>query len=370
MSGIEHKMGIVSIQYHKYRRMRTRLQQKLHQEAKLDKPKETIVSRPVIVKPQQLTDKKMPVRLTEFLLYVVNTKLRMMDKETRDEKIQNLDNDWMHGRSVPVTGPFTEIVYRKQKVLGVPQTQLAVMHKVNFDFNSTAVCKLNSMDEFFHNINRAARVTKYADYKQFLRYRCPAGEAQVKNPIARFIQLPKGYYRPHSDCTFFGELAWPENGVMTVEADNFALCLTIWQLKEWLVNPIRHSYPLSCQLNMGDICNGRNLLQAMWTDDRLRTFLKDRSIFQHVDRYSYDDDEGNDRIRELLEHNYLELYRAHDEMKDYARKLLTGEEMVSRSIRSLNVLSASQLHRLLEKFELVLRCLRYDLTHFDVHSEW
>ena len=363
MRGIEYKKGIVSVQSHKNCRMRTRLQEKLHQQAERDKPKETIVGNAVIVKSKQPIEKKKTVRLTEFLLYVVNTKLRTMDKESRDQKIQNLGNDFMHGRLVPVTGPFTEIVYRKQNVSGVSQTQLAVMHKVNFDSNSTAVCKLNSMDEFISNINWAARVTKSADYERFLRYRRRASEGQVKNPVARFVQLPKDYYRPHSDCAYFGELAWNENGVMTVEADNFAVCLTIWELKEWLVNPIRYSYPLSCQLNMGDICCGRNLLHAMWTDDRLRTFLRNRTIFEQIDCYAHG-------AYELLEHNYLELQRAHGEMKDYARKLLTGEEVVSRSIRALNVLSASQLHRMLEKFELVLRCLRYDLTHLELHSDW
>ena len=343
--------------------MLTRSQAKLQQQSQFDKPKQTVASKPVIVKRKQAIEKKNSVRLTEDLLYIVNNKVRAMDKETRDDILQNFENHRLARWMDPVIGPFTEIAYRKQN-LDLSQTELAVMHKVNFDCNSTAVCKLNSMGQFFHNIERARQYARSLDYGRFLHFQQRTAEAQVENPVARFMQLPKDYYRPHSDCSFFGELAWKENGVMTVEADNFALCLSIWTLKEWLANPIDNSYPLSCRFYRGYYCCGRNLLRAMWTDDRLQAFLKDKAILDEIEIFDPQDDEENDP--ESLQANYDELKRAHREMGDFATKLVTGEETISRSIRSLNVLAASQLERMLEKFEThIFKCCEYKLLQME-----
>ena len=349
--------------------MLTRSQAKVQQQARINQSKQTIFGEPV-AKQKETVENKNPVWLTEDLLYIVNKKLLAMDKEIRDDKVQNFDLEsrpWM--KAVP--GPFTEVVYRKQNSSDLCQAELAVIHTVNFKFSSTAVCNLNSMGEFFHKINRAALFAKSVDYKRFLCYEEGRVEAPLKNPVARFMQLPKDYYRPHSDCAFFGELAWKENGVMTVEADNFALCLIIWTLKEWLANPIDNSYPLYCRLYCrlrGDLCCCRNLLYAMWTDDRLRTFLKDRRIFDE----SYDSDKENQgeitAPGELLQDSYTELQRAHREMTNYARKLITGEEMVSRSNRPLNVLAASQLQRILESFAAFLKSYRFNMPTSDDSS--
>ena len=343
--------------------MLTRSQAKLQQQARIEKPKQTPVSKPVNVKPKQVTEKKTSVRLTEDLLYIVNKKLTAMDKETRDDKIQNFGHEsrpWMK----PIPGPFTEIAYRKQNSSDLWQIELAVMHKINYDSNSTAICKLNSMDEFFRKMNRAAAFAKSADYKRFLDYEQGTAVVRVKNPVARFFQLPKDYYRPHSDCLFFGELAWKENGVMTVEANKFALCLTVWTMKEWLANPIDNSYPLKCRLN-GGLCCCQNLLHAMCTDDRLRPFVEDKTIFNVIDYDSVDDEDEPVSLRD----SYMELQSVHRETKNYARKLFTGEEMISRSIRSINVLAASQLQRIREKLEIILKCFEHDLMYRDVYSD-
>ena len=335
-------------------KMLTRSQAKLQQQAQIDKPKQTAVEKPGMAKAKPVAANKDPVRLTEDLLYIVNKKLQTMDKKTRDDNIQNFDNNWQPWRG-PVSGPFTEIAYRKQNSSDLSQTELAVMHKVNFDSNSTAVCKLNSMSQFFSNVARGAKAAKSADYRKFLDYKRSNPMGRVKCTIARFVQLPKDYYRPHSDCDFFGELAWKENGVMTVEADNFALCLTIWTLKEWLSNPIDKSYPLSCY-SSGEFCcfSCRRLLPAMWTDDRLRSFLTDRTISEQVGHVVYDYHDS--RIDDVIHRNYWQLERANGEIKNYARKLLTGEEMISRCNRSHNVLTALQLERIVKKLEKTLKC--------------
>ena len=83
-----------------------------------------------------------------------------------------------------------------------------------------------------------------------------------------------------------------------------------------------------------------------------------------------DDDSGDDENERVsLEASYMELQSVHRETKDYARKLFTGEEMISRSIRSINVLAASQLQRIREKFEMILKCYEHDLMYMDVYSD-
>ena len=310
-------------------------------------------------KPKQAVKKKSnrTVQLTEDLLYIVNKKLRKMDKATRDEKIQFREPDPL---MEPIIVPFTEIAYRKRNYPGLLETELAVMHMINFDSNSTAVCKLNSMDQFLNSIKRGQSEAESPDFREFLSYKDRDAGDPVINPPARFIQLPKDYYRPHWDCPFFGELAWKENGVMIVEADKFALFLTIWNLKEWLVNPVSNMYPLSCGWAVGlwgpikpgllD-CRCRNLLRAMWTDDHLRNIIKDKAFFERID-----DRVDEDRMEAVLRANYAQLWRAWKKMEEYAVKLITGEEMISRSSRPLNVLAASQMLRMLAKFSKVLSC--------------
>ena len=280
------------------------------------------------------------VRLTEDLLYIVNKKLRAMDKAARNEEIHDFYSDGFYPDS---QHPFTEVVYRKRNFPELSQTQLAVMHKANFDLNSTAVCKLNSMSEFFYNITRAKLAAKSKNFRTFLKYNQRDASTPVKNAPARFIQLPKDYFRPHSDCHFFAELAWKENGIMMVDADNFALCLIIWRLKEWLVNPIENKYPVCCQFDRREnSCVCQNLLHAMRTDNRLRKFLEGRTIF---------------------EVNVLELIL--DEMKNFAKKLITGEEMISQSNRAENVLSALQMDRIIDKFESIIECFYRMLYNID-----
>ena len=299
-------------------------------------------------------------RLTEDLLYIVNKKLRKMHNSARNQILQ----DYMLAL-LPV--PFTEIVYRKRKFEELSETELAVMHMVNYNANSTAVCKLNSMSQFLNSVNRAGRLTNWHFYSTFLNYTQGDAAAPVVNPPARFIQLPKDYFRPHSDCSFFGELAWKEGGVMMVEADKFALCMIIWKLKDWLVDPINNSYPLSCgwagpggRLD----CSCQNLLRAMWTDDRLRNILQDETIFQGIDIYIYDDDQSLEAAQRA---RYAQLQLVYDQMEGYAGKLITGEEMICRSNRALNVLSASQLQKMLEKLESIINCFE---RHHTADDEW
>ena len=317
--------------------MLTRSKSKLQQQAGLVE---------IADEPKQPVKKKSgrSVRLTEDLLYIVNKKLRTMDKASRDETIHDF---YSYGGFVPFTEPFAEISYRKRFFPDLSETELAVMHKTNFDCNSMALCEINSMGQFFESLNKGSWRAKPLDYRRFLGYDTTDAGAPVKNAVARFIQLPKDYFRPQSDVVFFAELAWKENGTMIVEADNFALCLTIWRLKEWLVNPIKNPYPLPCQwIERGIGCCCRNLLRAMWTDDRLRKVLQDQAFFA----FGYYD----------KRRNYEQLQEARGRIQDYAEKLITGEEIISRSNRALNLLSASQLLRIHKEFESILRCTLED----------
>ena len=312
-------------------------------------------------KPKQAKKKKSSrlVRLTEDLLYIVNKKLRTMDKATRDVKILDFHqlsdvsyDNYLFRPRLPIIPPFTEVVYRKRNFPELSQTELAVMHKANFDSNSTAVCKLKSMSQFLISITRGENEAKSQDFRKFLTLDRDA-DAPVENPVARFIQLPKDYFRPHSDCPFFAELAWKENGIMMVTADDFALCLIIWDLRAWLVNPIDNSYPLRCAPVRGIGCKCRNLLHAMWTDDRLYKFLEDKAIFQGLD---FEEHRDIGLPFEGWEARSDELRMVRAEMKAYAKKLITGQEMISQSNRAENVLSALQMHNLVDKVFSIKLC--------------
>ena len=324
------------------------------------RPPPVVAVRGVVDKPKPTIEKKVTrsVRLTEDLLYIVNKKLRTMDKKSRDNTIQEFNQySWMN----PVASPFTEIAYRKRRLLYLSETELAVMHKINFDSNSIAVCKISSMSQFFASVNRGGLAAKSREYRNFLDFKDRGADARVTTAPARFFQLPKDYFRPHSDVALFAELAWKEDGVMMVDADNFALCLTIWRLKEWLVNPVDNSYPLSCLFVDRINCRCLNLLHAMRTDDRLRKFISNEATFKGIDFDTCD--YGHD-----FTENIRGLYSARWGIKGFAKKLITGEEMISRSNRAENVLSASQLLRMLEKLSSIIEC--FNATVRRLEDDW
>ena len=63
-----------------------------------------------------------------------------------------------------------------------------------------------------------------------------------------------------------------------------------------------------------------------------------------------------------------QLERACTEMKAYCKKLVTGEEVVCQSNRYKNLLSSSQLSRLMEKFEMALYCI--DANEIGEDEDW
>ena len=71
------------------------------------------------------------VRLTEDLLYIVNKKLKAMDKTRRNRRLEKLETDNQYV-------PIKKVTYRTQR-FDSSQTQLAVMHKHYFFLNTVAV---------------------------------------------------------------------------------------------------------------------------------------------------------------------------------------------------------------------------------------
>ena len=149
---------------------------------------------------------KVKVRLTEDLMYIVNKKLKSKDKETRDQKLKasHRPND-----PDPIE-PFTEVSYRTRSDLNLSQTQLAVVHESYFKSNSVAVCEIDSMETFFHAVDRAWFRSSCRDFKDLIWIKRP-DFSKVKNPVARFFQLPMDYIRPHCDSLYLGELAFKLN---------------------------------------------------------------------------------------------------------------------------------------------------------------
>ena len=242
--------------------------------------------------------------------------------------------------------PFREVCYQKKSTLC--QTQLAVMHKTYFDFNSTAICKLSSLKLFLDRVEWGYTLSDYTSHKiRYLLWWARDFSDKLDDTLVRYIQLPKDYFRPHSDSYYFGEVAFKQNGVMIVEADKLALCTTICKLKDWLVFPGR-PYPLACS-NFSDSrwCFCSNLLHAMWTDDKLRNFFEEQGIHE---------------LKEDINSEYCDqLEEVYSSMIDYCAKLITGEKMISRSNRAANVLASTQLRLILKEFSTMLRCLRSNM---------
>ena len=86
------------------------------------------------------------------------------------------------------------------------------MHESYFQWNSIAVCEIDSMETFFHAIEMARFGNSYGALKDLIDLYTDRNPVRtVKNPVARFLQLPKGYCRSQSACLYLGELAFKFN---------------------------------------------------------------------------------------------------------------------------------------------------------------
>ena len=142
-----------------------------------------------------------------------------------------------------------------------------------------------------------------------------------------------------------------------VELDKFALCMTIWSLKQWLVCPTMCSYLLTCGSAEGLDCRCRNLIRAMLTDENLRKVFEDKTSFLKVQVQEEDADEDEEyQLSMGLQAQMSDLEDAEDQLKDYAWKLLVGHEKI-RSGRHENVVSSLQVAKMVEKIEKMRKCV-------------
>ena len=178
------------------------------QKTKCFEPEEVKLGEP---KKSTMEISKTQVRLTENLLYTVNKKLKSKDKAARDQTLKATAKPEQRDNDMEPTEPFTEVLYRNRSDLNLSQTQLAVMHDSYFKSNSIAVCELDSMEAFLHAVGRARFRTSSRDFKDLLWLYRYGHVKKLKNPVARFLQLPKEYCRPHSECLYLGELAFKLN---------------------------------------------------------------------------------------------------------------------------------------------------------------
>ena len=134
---------------------------------------------------------------------------------------------------------------------------------------------------------------------------------------------------------------------MVVELGELAKCLRIWEMKEWLADPSKHN-PLTCEnyynrtvLNITHYswknCRCHNIIEALWCDDTFRRIFSEARI-----------DRNNNQPSSWR--------RIHRQLIDYAKKLYSGEEMVSNSNRALNVLTSSQAKRLANSVTTAIKC--------------
>lgn len=314
--------------------MLTRLQKKLQQQAPVNKiPEES--------KQEERGNHSQPVRLNDDILFMVNKKLMMMDKAARDKQINTFTK-----QPHPSCRPFTEVVYRKTGPRDLSQAQQAVMHKAQFNSTSTLVTDYKCMGYFWPQVYQASRFAVCPDYKSFLTFHKRDADAKLENPVARFVQLPSTYFEPYLGlCPFFAELAWNEKDAIIVEADKFALCMTIWTLKRWLMMPAAFDYLLACGTAGKLECRCRNLIRAMSTDENLRKFFQDKTSLLQT------------KSSVELHRQKIALEDAAYQMKEYAIKLVTGEEIISGLGRSENAVSSLLLTRLAEKVDDMVKCV-------------
>ena len=122
---------------------------------------------------------------------------------------------------------------------------------------------------------------------------------------------------------------------MVVELRKLPECMRIWDIKEWLTDPSK-SNPLVCHDGYS-FCRCHGIVETIWYDETFRRILSAAGIDRN-------DEQSNtwDRIcREIM---------------SYAKKLYSGEEMVSISSRSLNVLTSSHAKRLAALVRAAYKC--------------
>ena len=122
---------------------------------------------------------------------------------------------------------------------------------------------------------------------------------------------------------------------MMVELAMLPECMRIWDIKAWLTDPSKNN-PLSC-FDADYDCRCRNIVETLWYDGTFRRILTEAGISRH-----------DDHLSTLREIQRLVI--------DYAKKLYSGEEVVSQSNRALNVLTSSHAKRLATSVAVAVRC--------------
>ena len=64
----------------------------------------------------------------------------------------------------------------------------------------------------------------------------------------------------------------------------------------------------------------------------------------------------------------FELTNAYVAMKTYCKKLVSGEKMICQSNRYKNLFLASQLSKMVQKFEQTLECIEYHRDYSDARA--
>ena len=299
-----------------------------------------------------------PTRLTEDLLYVVNKKLRSMDKTSREKKLHEIfPRGYLLDSSLKHFDQSVYVVYRT----GVPeqfsQIEFAVMHTLCLNSKATAAFGIYCMDNFEFALRQPSVKDVFFDP-------CKDISKQEADDLVRFVQLPGDYKQQmklYEDTIFFPELSWDESGERIVEFEKFALLMIIHRLKRWLAIPSEY-YPLCdprrrAMPNDRSYCNGScsNLLHAMWTDDFLRGFFQEQGIQHSITDWAAEglDEWGNEPVRpETID-------EARRYMNGYSYELLAGTKKISETNRAINVLASVHLTQLAEKLRMNISCYDY-----------
>ena len=124
---------------------------------------------------------------------------------------------------------------------------------------------------------------------------------------------------------------------MMVEFSMLPVCMRIWDVKEWLTDPSKKKCYSPYNWLIESNCRCQNIIEALWYDDTFRRVFTEAGISRHDESFS----------------TFREIHRL---VFGYAKKLYSGEEMVSHSNRALNVLTACHAKQLALSVGVAVRC--------------
>ena len=278
-----------------------------------------------------------PVNLTEDIIYMVNKKMKMMDKMRREHDL--------HLR-FDTSESIYEVKYLNRFPSEFSETEKAVTHQHYFERSSVAQTKAIDMLEFVNKCKTSGHVNPWDANKI----------KQVKKSV-QFFELPDDYYGENpviDDCSVLADLAERKNGMILVRSKHLNQCVATWEIARWLVVG-DCQYPLKCMELMVQenvyTCHCLYLVYIFWSSSTIESVF----VGSGVERVT------TNNLNDLVEQDPFEAMKQLCEWtlagaEKGVSELLSGRLKLYES-RPRNVLFATQLRLLTKKLDCALDCV-------------